>query len=508
MTDNQKQPIPDKTKAEYNELNNQLDKLESELEKLYAQMKISEEELEVIKKSIQENRQKMQDGGVDDGDIKEIEELMQKAQTSMDEMDEDDLYEIASYRKPSERIRLVIEAVVFVMTGKKMEWKDIREEMADDFVDRVMDIKWSKLKKSTIKTLEEEYFSDPLWDMEKIHKASKALGPLAEFMKAKYEIRKKQDKQEEDTSPGAELKKENKELGEEKDRLENSIKKNKKKEKAIVKEKKEVEIKKKKITDKYDVEEEKESEKKIEKEPVKEEPVKEVKKVIEQKKVIKVKETPKPVPQSKKDTYTIFEYERLKRQNLKINLTWLIYYDGRYISIDEYEKIKANSKGMILYNYRYITFTEYERIKKENARKGILGDKDSMVYFNGTYITVEEYERIKQNFIIDKDVFYETRVFFEGKYISLEEYEKIKKERGLGGGISMDQFYKPMIKVENSQAIYRPKFQIFQNSPNVSRIVKTQPKPNVYVNTSKPSNDNRPVHTYGRRNTDFDASEL
>ena len=204
-----------------------------ELNKLYAEMKISKEKMDEIQAMLHDNKDKINSASLLEQELEKITPMIEKAKRIMKEMSEEQLAEIASYKNPPERLRICLEAIVLILTGKKKEWKDIKKEMANDFVDRVLKIEWDKLGKKTLDVLRKDYLNHKMWDMDKIYKASHAMGPLAEWISAQNNVLELKKSNKKRSPEEIKLMDVRRDLMKEKEKLDNEMIELKKKEKYI-----------------------------------------------------------------------------------------------------------------------------------------------------------------------------------------------------------------------------------------------------------------------------------
>jgi dynein heavy chain 1 len=118
-----------------------------------------------------------------DNELSEAEPALKKAQESVSGVSPTQLNEIRSLGKPPLLIQLTMCAVILLTTGKEEDWKGVVTAMKDkDFLKSVLSFDTDSIKKSTKEKLMKNYINNPDWDLVKINKASKAAGPLAEWL--------------------------------------------------------------------------------------------------------------------------------------------------------------------------------------------------------------------------------------------------------------------------------------------------------------------------------------
>lgn len=109
--------------------------------------------------------------------------MLLDAKDSMSLITEEQLEEIQTYKKPPDRIKMALEGIYLLLEGKVYPWKTIVKKMAvGDFVSKVMNMKLKKIKAATMAKFKKGYLKSKLWDIEKLKKASQAMGPLGAWL--------------------------------------------------------------------------------------------------------------------------------------------------------------------------------------------------------------------------------------------------------------------------------------------------------------------------------------
>lgn len=68
---------------------------------------------------------------------------------------------------------LTMEAVCYIMKGKKLPWSDIKKVMGkSDFIDTVLNFDIDKVEKSVQENVIKNYLENKEWEIEKIYKSS------------------------------------------------------------------------------------------------------------------------------------------------------------------------------------------------------------------------------------------------------------------------------------------------------------------------------------------------
>lgn len=88
---------------------------------------------------------------------------------------------------------MAVEAIYLLLTSKVLSWEEIRKKMVDgSFVDKVLRINLNKIKPKIMKQFKESYIDQETWDLERLKKASQAMGPLGEFLEFVTTFQKQQ----------------------------------------------------------------------------------------------------------------------------------------------------------------------------------------------------------------------------------------------------------------------------------------------------------------------------
>lgn len=90
---------------------------------------------------------------------------------------------------------MALEGVYLLLTKKVLSWDDIKKKMNDGtFVEKLKKINLSKINKKVLNQFKKEYIQTELWDLKKLKRASKAMGPLGEYLESiEYYINKRDE---------------------------------------------------------------------------------------------------------------------------------------------------------------------------------------------------------------------------------------------------------------------------------------------------------------------------
>ena len=160
----------------------QIQAIYEEIELLHKSKVVTDRKLEEVRELIAENKGKARSASFIEKELEEIKKRADRLKESANTITLKMLNEITSYNHPPQLIILTTEAILFVLTGKKLSWSDIRKEMAKNFISRVTNMDWSKISKNTLETLKKDYFMNPSWSIDRIKKSSVIAGILAEWM--------------------------------------------------------------------------------------------------------------------------------------------------------------------------------------------------------------------------------------------------------------------------------------------------------------------------------------
>ena len=90
---------------------------------------------------------------------------------------------------------MALEGVYLLLTKKVLDWDKIKKKMNDGtFVSKLKKINLSKIDKKVLEKFKKEYIQTDLWDLKKLKRASKAMGPLGEYLESIENYIAKRDK--------------------------------------------------------------------------------------------------------------------------------------------------------------------------------------------------------------------------------------------------------------------------------------------------------------------------
>lgn len=204
--------------------NKQLDQLIKRAENLefLKEQKLSQYRL--LYDNIVKNKQKLRSASTVQMEIDRLNYLLEMSKNSVSLITSVQLDEIIKYNNPPQRIKLTLEAVMFLLNGKKMSWDEIRSQMSrGDFISRIIKYNPRKTNRVVINALKNEYLTADWFDVEKIRSASQVVGPLAEWLLSQLNYLKSIDQIEPVKEELNQLKSERLELEQQEIELRNEI---------------------------------------------------------------------------------------------------------------------------------------------------------------------------------------------------------------------------------------------------------------------------------------------
>ena len=189
-----------KTEEKVQELDQSLKKYKIELDAKEVEANEKMEMMVVGQKQAEENEEKLKKlmikleakqkeiaerSVIVQADLDKAGPALEAAKNSVSNIGKDELNDIKSLLKPPVLIRLTMEGVTYLLTGKKNEWKDVLSIMKrPDFIKKILELDVDNVKDNIKKKVTQEYLKNPEWDIKKITKAFKAAGALAEWLES------------------------------------------------------------------------------------------------------------------------------------------------------------------------------------------------------------------------------------------------------------------------------------------------------------------------------------
>ncbi|GAM24388.1 hypothetical protein SAMD00019534_075630 [Acytostelium subglobosum LB1] len=119
-------------------------------------------------------------------DLEKAEPAIIEAQESVSTIKKKHLDEIKALPKPPQPVKLAMEAVCLMLSGKKLDWAEIRKKiMEPNFISSIVDFDTKKSLTAKVReAVKKEYLEDPNFNYEAVNRASKACGPLVKWVTA------------------------------------------------------------------------------------------------------------------------------------------------------------------------------------------------------------------------------------------------------------------------------------------------------------------------------------
>jgi hypothetical protein len=153
------------------------------LSKIKKQLTGKLRDYQTIQNDLLQNRKKIRTVSTVQSEIERLKTIFEHAKKTLSTITPNQLDEISKYNNPPSRVKLVLEAVTYLLTGKKLGWDQIRSTLTgNDFIQKILKYDHSQVKPHVIEIVKNDYVLHPDWNVEKIRKASQAAGPLAEWV--------------------------------------------------------------------------------------------------------------------------------------------------------------------------------------------------------------------------------------------------------------------------------------------------------------------------------------
>ncbi|EGC38132.1 cytoplasmic dynein heavy chain [Dictyostelium purpureum] len=119
-------------------------------------------------------------------DLEKAEPAILEAQEAVSTIKKKHLDEIKALPNPPASVKLAMESVCLMLTGRKLEWAEIRKKiMETTFITSIVNYDTKKnLTSKTREAIMKGYLNDPDFEYEKVNRASKACGPLVKWVQA------------------------------------------------------------------------------------------------------------------------------------------------------------------------------------------------------------------------------------------------------------------------------------------------------------------------------------
>ena len=110
--------------------------------------------------------------------------MLEKARNNLQNIKNQDLSIIKSFKQPPAAIKFCLEAVAALITNKAVQtqWGDLQQVLGDkDFIKKVQTLKTEQISEKVNGFVVNNYTNTKEWDIGGFYKASSAVGPLSEW---------------------------------------------------------------------------------------------------------------------------------------------------------------------------------------------------------------------------------------------------------------------------------------------------------------------------------------
>ncbi|OEH78569.1 dynein heavy chain related [Cyclospora cayetanensis] len=119
--------------------------------------------------------------------LSEVEPLLKEAAEAVTNIPKKSLDELKSMSNPPAMAKLAVEAVAVLITDageKAVSWEDARKILkATDFIPKILNFDCASVSSATRRRIQSKYLTGD-WDIDRINKASRAAGPLAQWVES------------------------------------------------------------------------------------------------------------------------------------------------------------------------------------------------------------------------------------------------------------------------------------------------------------------------------------
>ncbi|KAI9204677.1 dynein heavy chain [Polychytrium aggregatum] len=136
-----------------------------------------QEDIERQNIAIEERRTTVQ------GDLEKAEPAVIEAQKSVSNIKKNHLTEVRSMANPPESVRIAVESVCVLLGHKVDSWKTVQGILRrDDFISSIVNFDTNKMNTKIREDVNSTYLSNPNYNFESVNRASKACGPLVQWV--------------------------------------------------------------------------------------------------------------------------------------------------------------------------------------------------------------------------------------------------------------------------------------------------------------------------------------
>lgn len=121
--------------------------------------------------------------------LAKISAMMEDTQRTIEAMTVLQLNEITKYRQPPEIIQKALEAILLLVKGKRLSWDKIRSEVTNGtFIKSVLSFNIGQAAMESVEAVKKEFIQTELWDLKRLQRASRAMGPLGNWLQCQIEF--------------------------------------------------------------------------------------------------------------------------------------------------------------------------------------------------------------------------------------------------------------------------------------------------------------------------------
>jgi dynein heavy chain 1 len=116
-------------------------------------------------------------------ELAEVEPLVAQAQESVSSIKRQHLQELRTMAHPPEPVKITMESVCIMLGNKVDSWKAVQQiSRKDDFIANITNYDTAKLTSRIVEEIQSSYINHPSFNFETVNRASKACGPLLQWV--------------------------------------------------------------------------------------------------------------------------------------------------------------------------------------------------------------------------------------------------------------------------------------------------------------------------------------
>ncbi|KAG9253399.1 dynein heavy chain, N-terminal region 1-domain-containing protein [Emericellopsis atlantica] len=122
-------------------------------------------------------------------DLAKAEPAVEEAKASVQNIKRQHLTEVRAMGNPPAGVKLAMEGVITLLTNKSVQdWKTVQGEIRkDNFIANILNYNSDKMAKSFRERMRRDFLNNPEFTFEKVNRASRACGPLVQWVTAQVE---------------------------------------------------------------------------------------------------------------------------------------------------------------------------------------------------------------------------------------------------------------------------------------------------------------------------------